>query len=123
MACGTPVIAYPRGSVPELVEHGVSGFIVGDARQAAQAAIAASALSRRRCRQYFERRFTAARMCDDYLALYERILSSEPLLSTSDLSCAQAMTTNRIPSLFRRRGLDLDENKVEARVAGRTDSL
>jgi glycosyltransferase involved in cell wall biosynthesis len=86
MACGTPVIAYPRGSVLEIVEDGVSGFIVGKARQAAQAALAAPALSRQRCREYFERRFSAARMGEDYLAVYDRIRSAEPVLSASELS-------------------------------------
>jgi glycosyltransferase involved in cell wall biosynthesis len=108
MACGTPVIAYPRGSVPELVEHGVSGFIVGDEREAAHAVVAASALSRSRCRHYFERRFSAARMCADYLAKYEDVLFPEPVLSTAGLSSSQPMAGNRIPSLFR-QDFDLDE--------------
>ncbi len=113
MACGTPVIAYPRGSVPEVVEHGVSGFIVGDAREAAQAAVAAPALSRMRCRRYFERRFGAARMCEDYLALYRQVLSPASALSTTESPSPQSLTGGRIPSVFR-QGFDLDENKVEA---------
>jgi len=101
MACGTPVIAYPRGSVPELIEDGVSGFIVDNAQQAAQAAMAASALSRKRCREYFERRFSASRMCKDYLAAYEHLLEKEPVLSTSDLSASdQVMNGSRMVSRY-----------------------
>ena len=112
MACGTPVVAYHPGSVPEVVEHGVSGFIVGDAREAAQAVVAAPTLSRRRCRKYFERRFSSARMCEDYLALYRRVLCPAPVLSTKESASSQPLTVGRIPSLFR-RGIDWDENKVE----------
>jgi len=84
MACGTPVIAYPRGSVPELVENGVSGFVVPDVRHAAEAVRAVPALSRKRCREYFARRFSATRMCNDYLAVYHRILDNQAVLSASD---------------------------------------
>ncbi|HEX3353050.1 MAG TPA: glycosyltransferase family 4 protein [Terriglobales bacterium] len=84
MACGTPVIAYPRGSVPELVEEGVSGFMVSTAQEAAAAVKAIPAIARKRCREYFERRFSAGRMCEDYLTLYHRLLEAEPVLSTSD---------------------------------------
>jgi glycosyltransferase involved in cell wall biosynthesis len=73
MACGTPVIAFRRGSVPEIVEHGVTGFIVDDMAQAVEAASHASELSRFRIREEFERRFTARRMAQDYLALYESV--------------------------------------------------
>jgi glycosyltransferase involved in cell wall biosynthesis len=101
MACGTPVIAYPRGSVPELIEDGVSGFIVDNAQQAAQAAMAASTLSRKRCREYFERRFSASRMCKDYLAVYEHLLEKERLLSTSELSASdQVMNGSRMASRY-----------------------
>jgi glycosyltransferase involved in cell wall biosynthesis len=88
MACGTPVLAYPRGSVPELVEDGVSGFIVENERQASLAALNAPLLSRKRCREYFERRFSAARMAEDYVQVYERLLGEEPMLSAADLSAA-----------------------------------
>ena len=53
MACGTPVIGYPRGSVPEIVEDGVSGFIVRNVQEAVEAVKAVPSLSRRRCRDVF----------------------------------------------------------------------
>jgi glycosyltransferase involved in cell wall biosynthesis len=98
MACGTPVIAYPRGSVPEVVEDGVSGFIVRSAQQAAEAVKVLPALSRKRCRNYFERRFSAERMCADYLAVYERLLEKEPLLSASDPVVSEAALASRYPT-------------------------
>jgi hypothetical protein len=73
MACGTPVIAYPRGSIPELVEDGVSGFIVGNVSHAVRTVSEAAALSRLQCRDYFERRFSAARMCEDYSEVYKSL--------------------------------------------------
>lgn len=74
MACGTPVIAYRSGSVPEIVEHGVTGYIVDNLCDAARAVDAAGGLDRKLCRQRFEERFTAARMADDYLKIYMRLL-------------------------------------------------
>lgn len=72
-ACGTPVIAYRHGSVPEIMEHGVTGFIVNDQEQALQAARKIHTLDRAACRATFERRFSAARMAGDYLDLYRRL--------------------------------------------------
>ena len=73
MACGTPVIAFRHGSVPEIIEDGVTGFIVDDLDQAIEAASRASELSRWRIREEFERRFTSRRMAQDYLMLYEAV--------------------------------------------------
>jgi glycosyltransferase involved in cell wall biosynthesis len=70
MACGTPVIAFRRGSVPEVVEHGATGFIVDDEEQALQAIKHLPELDRKRVRDGFERRFTARRMAEDYLQRY-----------------------------------------------------
>jgi glycosyltransferase involved in cell wall biosynthesis len=75
MACGTPVIAFNRGSVPEIVEHGVTGLIVEDEAQAVAAVRRAAALPRAAVRHGFERRFTAERMAADYLALYRRLVA------------------------------------------------
>lgn len=72
MAFGTPVIAYRRGSVPEVMTDGVTGFVVGDAAAAVSAVGKAAGLDRRRVRAVFEDRFTAARMARDYVELYER---------------------------------------------------
>jgi glycosyltransferase involved in cell wall biosynthesis len=73
MACGTPVIAWNCGSVPEVVEHGISGFVVEDMDQAVAAVGRVERLDRRRVRRSFERRFTAEVMARNYLRLYWRL--------------------------------------------------
>ena len=75
MACGTPVIALPNGSVPEVVEDGITGFIVGDDAAAASAAEQVHLLDRTLIRAIFERRFTARRMAEDYLRIYQDLTS------------------------------------------------
>jgi glycosyltransferase involved in cell wall biosynthesis len=78
MACGTPVIAFRRGSVPEVMTDGVTGFVVDDVEGGVRAVGRLGELSRRRCRATFEERFEAARMARDYLALYRRMVRSKP---------------------------------------------
>ena len=77
MACGTPVIAYNRGSVPEIVEDGVTGFIVEDEQSAIGAAYRLPELSRAKVRERFEQRFTARRMAQDYLSVYRSLIGVE----------------------------------------------
>jgi glycosyltransferase involved in cell wall biosynthesis len=74
MACGTPVIAYDRGSVPEVMENGVTGFVVRGLDDAVEATRQVRSLSRARCREVFEKRFTASRMANDYMNAYERMM-------------------------------------------------
>ncbi len=74
MACGTPVIAFNRGSVPEVVEDGLTGFIVEDETSAVAAVSRLHTLSRDRVRQRFEERFTARRMAEDYLGVYRELI-------------------------------------------------
>jgi glycosyltransferase involved in cell wall biosynthesis len=76
MACGTPIIAFRRGSVPELIEEGVTGYIVDDIEGALQALGKIPGFDRRRCRRVFEERFSAARMAQDYLTVYRRVIRS-----------------------------------------------
>ena len=73
MACGTPVIAFRRGSVPEIVDEGVSGFVVDTIDEAVTAARRAARLDRAPVRAEFERRFTAERMAHDYLDIYRKL--------------------------------------------------
>lgn len=75
-ACGTPVIAYGHGSVPEVVEQGATGFIVQDQDEAVEMVRRIETLDRVACRKAFERRFTATRMAQGYLRIYEQLLSS-----------------------------------------------
>jgi glycosyltransferase involved in cell wall biosynthesis len=70
MACGTPVIAFRSGSVPEVVDHGITGFVVSDEEEAIQAIKRIGELDRRRIRAQFERRFTSQRMAEEYLKQY-----------------------------------------------------
>src|SRR6185436_2494611 len=70
MACGTPVIAYARGSVPEVIDPGVTGFVVDGVDDAVDAVARTGELDRVAVRATFERRFTVDRMCDDYLRVY-----------------------------------------------------
>jgi glycosyltransferase involved in cell wall biosynthesis len=74
MACGTPSIAFRRGSVPEVIDEGVTGFIVESIDDAVAAVGRTESLDRRRCRQVFENRFSAARMADDYYRIYQELL-------------------------------------------------
>jgi glycosyltransferase involved in cell wall biosynthesis len=76
MACGTPVIAWDRGSVPEIVEDGVTGFVVASEAEAVAALGRVGTLDRARVRARFEARFTAERMARDYLALYRRLMAA-----------------------------------------------
>ena len=78
MACGTPVIAYDCGSVPEIVEDGVTGFIVRDETEALRAVERLPQLDRRRIRARFEERFSAEAMARNYAALYEDLLAGRP---------------------------------------------
>ena len=77
MACGTPVIAYNYGSVPEIVEDGVSGFIVEDEASAIAAVKRLDTLSRETVRARFDQRFTARRMAEDYLNIYRGLAGEE----------------------------------------------
>jgi glycosyltransferase involved in cell wall biosynthesis len=76
LACGTPVIAYNRGSVPEIVEEGLTGFIVEDETSAVAAVGRLSQLKRDAIRTQFEQRFTARRMALDYLAVYRGLMEA-----------------------------------------------
>jgi glycosyltransferase involved in cell wall biosynthesis len=75
MACGTPVIATRRGSMPELIEHGRTGFLVDSPEEAVDAIRRAGELDRAAIRRAVAERFTVDRMADEYLALYRRILN------------------------------------------------
>ena len=76
MACGTPVVAYNRGSVPEIIDEGLTGFIVEDEISAVAAVGRLSTLSRAAVRKQFETRFTARRMALDYLAAYRGLMEA-----------------------------------------------
>ena len=79
MACGTPVIAYNRGSVPEIIDDGLTGFVVEDETSAVAVVDRLSTLDRAAIRKQFEARFTARRMALDYLAAYRSLMeAAEP---------------------------------------------
>ena len=86
MACGTPVVAYEGGSVSEVMENGVTGFVVNDIEQAVEAVGRVRDLSRAGCREVFEKRFTASRMASDYVDVYKRLIDSDVEKSRTDLS-------------------------------------
>jgi glycosyltransferase involved in cell wall biosynthesis len=73
MACGTPVIAFSRGSVPEVIDHGVTGFVVDGEAEAVEAVRRLSELNRHKVRRRFEQRFTVKQMAKQYSHYYESL--------------------------------------------------
>ena len=74
MACGTPVIAFNRGSMPELIEDGKNGFLVTNVEEAVEAVAHIQEIDRAACRRHVERHFTVDRMIREYIQVYEMIL-------------------------------------------------
>jgi glycosyltransferase involved in cell wall biosynthesis len=74
MACGTPVIAFDRGSMPELIQSGESGFLVNTVTEAVEAVARIDTIDRTYCRRHVEKHFTVERMIRDYTHVYEAIL-------------------------------------------------
>ena len=85
MACGTPVIAWNRGSVPEVIDHGVTGYIVDSEEEALAALSNIEQIDRRTVRAVFERRFAARTMARSYVDLYARLLQEPPSATRADL--------------------------------------
>lgn len=97
LACGTPVLAYRRGSIPEIVEDGVTGFICENLDEMVSAIDRLPLIQRQQCRAAFEARFTVQRMVQDYLTLYERMAASvQPLASINGQS--SLLSHRRMPS-------------------------
>jgi glycosyltransferase involved in cell wall biosynthesis len=85
MACGTPVIAYPCGSVPEIITTGVTGFVVPDIDRAVEAVGKLGEIDRKECRKHFELNFSDERMAREYLGIYERLVRGKsPALTVED---------------------------------------
>jgi len=76
MSCGTPVIAYHGGSVDEVIDDGITGFVVSDIESAVRAVDRVEEISRPACRRAFESKFTSTRMADDYMKIYSRLARS-----------------------------------------------
>jgi len=100
MACGTPVIAFDHGSVPEVIDHGVSGFVVNTMDEAVAAAHSIGTLQRHAIRARFEQRFTAERMAVDYLAAYRRLpaLRQSPQLDLLAIPAGEAAIRMPVPA-------------------------
>jgi glycosyltransferase involved in cell wall biosynthesis len=77
MACGTPVIAFNRGSMPEIIRDGETGYLVADIEGAANAVGGIHTIDRSACRADVERRFTNTRMARDYVRVYQQILNRD----------------------------------------------
>jgi len=120
MACGTPVIAYRLGSVPEVMQDGVTGYIVDSLEQAVDAIAKIETIDRRGCRDYFERRFSAARMAEDYLNQYHRLIAVSLQEATSLPARGVARTRlGKVPS----RIPAAPDSKATADLSVRTGGL
>ena len=75
LACGTPVIAYRRATTPEIIKDGVTGFLVKNEKEMAQAMKKINQIDRQKCREHVEKYYTSKRMTDDYENLYYKIIA------------------------------------------------
>ena len=80
LACGTPVLAYRRGSIPEIIGHGVTGFISENLDEMVSQVDKLGTIDRNRCRQVFDERFTAQRMTTDYVKIYQQLITDAAAL-------------------------------------------
>lgn len=85
LACATPVLAYRRGSIPEIIESGVTGFISETLDEMISSVTNLETIDRRHCRESFDRRFTATRMVSDYVKIYEEVVRENHIVSSSQL--------------------------------------
>jgi glycosyltransferase involved in cell wall biosynthesis len=90
MACGTPVVGYRCGSVPEIIDEGITGFVVDNLEDAVQASMRVLTLDRDACRKQFERRFSAERMTRDYLDVYSMLMEERGRPDTQRQSFGRA---------------------------------
>jgi glycosyltransferase involved in cell wall biosynthesis len=86
LACGTPILAYRRGSVPEIIDEGQTGFICETVDQMVKAVSGISTLNRQQCRSVFEKRFTVERMVQEYLGAYENLILQQDEMSERPLT-------------------------------------
>jgi glycosyltransferase involved in cell wall biosynthesis len=91
MACASPVVAFDRGSVREVIDHGVTGWIVGGTEEASRAVKPVIQLDRKTVRRRFEQRFTARRMADDYVRLYQQVIARRSSANVIPMSRALAI--------------------------------
>jgi len=116
LACGTPVVAFPRGSVPEIVEDGVTGLLCADADVMVERLPEAARLDRSACRKAVEGHFSAARMVDDHLALYAQLIEDVGVRSLARAAAPTASSDGqrpgRVPCTRPRR------NRASPRSAG-----
>ena len=90
MACGTPVIAFNSGSVPEVIDNGITGFVVAGEAEAVEAIGRLSELDRREVRRHFEKRFTTRRMAEEYLRHYKALVHPDAREVHAGIRCALA---------------------------------
>ena len=97
MACGTPVLALNRGSVPEVLEDGLTGIIVDTVEQAIAALPRALSLDRNAVRRRFEQRFSARRMAQDYLTLYARAAAVRRIPAVDEVVAPELVAVQNPP--------------------------
>lgn len=102
LACGTPVLAYRRGSIPEVIDHEVTGFVCETLTEMSEAVGRLPLIDRRRCRSAFEERFTADRMARDYVAQYERLIAQGSVQASPRISSKPSRQPIEDPSSGRR---------------------
>jgi glycosyltransferase involved in cell wall biosynthesis len=100
LACGTPVLAYRRGSVPEIIDDGVTGYVCEEPDELTAAVERVSLLDRRRCRQAFEARFTVERMVQDYLRVYEQIVGDRSTTALRSAVRPVATPALAVPGIY-----------------------
>ena len=96
MACGTPSISFNRGAVPEIIENGLTGYVVEDEASAIAAVDKVGQLSRKKIRIRFEDRFTARRMAEDYVAVYGGLIEATPERRGLAEGTGESATGNRL---------------------------